>query len=135
MGIISSIASAILPGAFKVIDQAVTDKDLAMELKNKLQMAALQGELVSMETARDIIVAEAKGESPLQRNWRPITMMVFVAIIANNYILVPYAAAFGFPVPALEIPPDMWGLLTVGIGGYIASRGVEKGLKTWKEKD
>ena len=53
-------------------------------------------------------------------------MLAFVAIIVNNYILVPYAVAFGASVPMLEIPPGMWGLLTVGIGGYIGGRTYEK---------
>jgi hypothetical protein len=29
----------------------------------------------------------------------------------------------------------MWTLLTVAVGGYITSRGVEKGIKIWKGRD
>ena len=28
----------------------------------------------------------------------------------------------------------LFDLLQIGIGGYIISRGAEKGIKTWKEK-
>jgi len=82
-----------------------------------------------LNAQRDIIVAEAKGESWLQRNWRPLSMMVFVIIIANNFIFVPYAKSFGLDIPMLDIPDGMWTLLTVGIGGYIGGRTVEKVLK------
>jgi hypothetical protein len=124
------LGSAILPGVFNIVDQAVKDKDLAAKLKHDLQMAALEGTLTDTKTARDVIVAEAQGQSPMQRNWRPITMLTFVFIIANNYIFVPYAQAFGLEIPALEIPNGMWALLNVGIGGYIASRGWEKVVET-----
>jgi hypothetical protein len=124
------LGSAILPNVFNVIDKAVADKDLATKLKHDLQMAALEGSLTDSKTARDVIVAEAQGQSAIQRNWRPVTMLTFVFIIANNYIFVPYAQAFGAQIPALEIPNGMWALLNVGIGGYIASRGVEKVFET-----
>ena len=78
------------------------------------------------EAQRDVLVAEAQGDSWLQRSWRPITMLVFVFIVANNYVLVPYVTAFGGTIPTLEIPNGLWALLNVGIGGYITSRGIEK---------
>ena len=125
LGVITGIAKAILPSLFNTIDKAVKDKDLAEKLKHEMRLALLDLDTASLKSARDIIVAESGGNF-LQRNWRPITMLTFVFIIANNYILVPYAVAFGQPVPMLDIPPGMWGLLTVGIGGYIGGRSMEK---------
>jgi hypothetical protein len=122
---LAGLAKAILPTLFGTIDKAVKDKDLAEKLKHDTRLALLSLSGEELKAARDVIVAEAGGNA-LQRNWRPITMLTFVFIIANNYILVPYAVAFGAPVPMLIIPPGMWSLLTVGIGGYIASRGIEK---------
>jgi hypothetical protein len=54
-------------------------------------------------------------------------MLLFGVIIANNYLIVPI-----FRTPAADIPPDMWDLLKLGLGGYVVGRTVEKGLKTWK---
>ena len=61
-------------------------------------------------------------------------MLCFVAIIANNYLLFPYIQLFGGSAVKLDIPPDMWDLLKLGIGGYIAGRSVEKGIDSWKGK-
>ena len=36
--------------------------------------------------------------------------------------------------PKLAIPPDMWDLLKIGIGGYTVGRTVEKSVKSYKEK-
>lgn len=120
-------------GLFTGIREAVTgekiaDPNLKLELLKEIQDA----ESKMMEAQAKTIVAEASSEHWLVSAWRPITMLVFVLIIANNYILVPYFNLVGIPVVSLDIPPPMWDLLQLGIGGYIASRGAEKMVKTWK---
>lgn len=80
-----------------------------------------------------IIQAEANSDSWMARNWRPITMLVFVFIIANNYILFPYISLFGGTATALAIPNDMWDLLKIGLGGYVVGRSVEKTMKVYKD--
>ena len=102
---------------------AAKQKLSELEAATLLSMAEVGKTLI--EAQRDVVVSETKG-SWIQRNWRPLTMMVFVFIIFNNYVLVPYVSAFGGTIPALEIPNGMWALLNVGIGGYITSRGIEK---------
>jgi hypothetical protein len=48
-------------------------------------------------------------------------------IIANNYIIHPYLALFA-PGKSLQLilPPEMWSLLKIGVGGYVVGRSVEK---------
>ena len=123
---ILSVIKNLIPSIGRTIEKAVTDKDAARRLKTEIEslLIAAQGKLV--EAKASIIVADAQGGSWIQRSWRPVTMLMFVAIIANNYIIVPYAVAFGASVPMLDSPPGMWSLLTVGIGGYIGGRSYEK---------
>lgn len=88
-------------------------------------------ELKLIEAQQSIIVAEAQGESWLQRNWRPLTMLVFVFVIAWNYVIAPlfsWVSATKFPL--LEIPEGMWTLLQIGIGGYVGLRSAEKMVDT-----
>ena len=122
----SKLIEGIMGPIAKIIGKAVPDKDLAVQLTAQIQMGLLALSMEEIKGATKIIVAEAQGVSWMQRNWRPLTMLTFVFIIANNYIIVPYAVAFGLEVPMLEIPAGMWGLLTVGIGGYVAGRSMEK---------
>ena len=120
-------------GLFTGIREAVTGEKIAdPNLKLALLKEIQDAESKMMEAQAKTIVAEASSEHWLVAAWRPITMLVFVAIIANNYILVPYFNLFGVPVVSLDIPPPMWTLLQLGIGGYIASRGAEKMVKTWR---
>jgi len=118
----------------KIIDKVWPDPAKAAEAKAKLMQMASQGELDDMRIHMDAIVAEAKSEHTVTATWRPITMLVFVAIIANNYILAPYInLLFGVDVQ-LPIPPQMWELLKIGLGGYVVGRSVEKAAGAWKAK-
>ena len=119
--------------------------DLSPEQKAKLEQGLQEYQLKMTQemnkysetltkTQGAIIEAEAKGDSWLQRSWRPITMLVFVFIIANNYILFPYISLFGGTATALDIPPDMWDLLKLGLSGYVVGRSIEKSVKAYKGK-
>lgn len=120
----------LLDGVSKVIDKVVPDAGEAQRIKAELQVQVLNGHLKEIEAAAAVIQAEAKGESWLQRNWRPMLMCLFGVIIANNYIIHPIAGG-----PMMPLPPEMWELLKLGIGGYVLGRSVEKGVKVWKDKD
>jgi len=43
-----------------------------------------------------------------------------------NYIQAPIMQAILHVTLSLPIPPNMWTLLDIGVGGYISSRGLEK---------
>jgi hypothetical protein len=138
---ILGLISNVFKPAVELIDQLHTSDEEKLQAKAAMQV--LQNQITSevlsiqkaeVEASRDIIVAEAQGESWLQRNWRPVLMMLFGVIVANNYILNPWLSAmFGINV-TMEIPPDMWALLKLGVGGYVAGRSGEKIIKMWKEK-
>ena len=130
---IAALLGPLLSGLFGVIDKAVEDKDQAAKIKGALQTQVLTGQMKEIEAAADIIVAEAKGESGLQRNWRPLLMCLFGLIVANNYVLAPYVLMFLRVDVTLDLPPDMWDLLKIGVGGYVVGRSVEKGIKVWKQ--
>ena len=128
MNILKALGS-LIPSIGRSIEKIIPDKDMARRLTHEIEalVLGLQGGIIAAKQA--IIVAEAQGGSWIQRTWRPITMLTFVFIIANNYIIVPSAQAFGAPVPTLAIPPGMWGLLTVVLGGYLGGRSAEKIVK------
>tara|TARA_R100001594_G_scaffold38894_1_gene70361 strand:+ start:12119 stop:12523 length:405 start_codon:yes stop_codon:yes gene_type:complete len=129
------LITSLLPVVGNVLDRVLPDTVEKDKVKAELQAQMLQHSASIERAAADVVVAEAKGESWIQRSWRPITMLSFVVIIVNNYIVVPWLKTFGLPAVFLEIPPDMWTLLSIGIGGYICSRGAEKGIQKWRDGD
>ena len=116
-----------IPIIGKIIDKIFPDKQAAAEAKLKLLELQQQGDLKELDTAANIIIAEASGEGVLQRNWRPITMLTFVGLIVAHWL--------GFTAENLS-EAQIMGLLDIvkiGIGGYIVGRSVEKGIKEYKK--
>lgn len=73
-----------------------------------------------------IIASEASSGYALAAMWRPIAMMVFLGIIVSFW--------FGYSPPGIEkeMGPMMsriFDLMTIGIGGYIPARTIEKIMK------
>ena len=124
-GLIAAIAGKVLPRLFDVVDQAVEDKDEANKLKAEIHTAMLAMDAKELEGAVSIILAEAKG-SWLQRNWRPMLMLIIMIIIFNNYVLFPYLSMWTDKVAVLDLPGGLWALLTTGVGGYVVGRSGEK---------
>ena len=122
LGAVTPIVSAL----FKTVDKAIDSKEEREKIKQTIQQQVLAGEMKELTTASNIILAEAKSESWLARNWRPLLMLIVVLIIANNYLFVPYANAFFNWGIILELPDALWTLLTIGVGGYTVGRSAEK---------
>jgi hypothetical protein len=130
--ILTKIWGMLGGGVEDVLNKEITDKNLVARLKAGLQLAVLSADTSALGDQASIIEAEAKSESWLTCNWRPLTMMVFVSIIAFNFIIGPVLRMFHVPVGDLPTPPDLWDLLKLGIGGYVAGRSIEKAAAAWK---
>jgi hypothetical protein len=137
LNIITGPIKGILDGAAGIIGKFVASPQEKAEAQLALmqlqvefteKMAACEAEFATQQAA--VIQSEAKGESFLQRNWRPILMLTFTAIIAWNYMMVPIVGAFTSTLHPAEIPPDMWTLLKLGVTGYITGRSAEKIAET-----
>ena len=133
---------AIIEGALKPVSDIIDSLHTSREEKDaaKVQLALAQGQLGAEfnKAQASVIIAEATGQSWIQRNWRPVTMLTFVFIIAWNFVLGPIGTWLGglfdgpaFPV--LDLPAGLWYTIDLGIGGYMALRTVEK-VKLGKEK-
>ncbi len=119
-----------ITGAENLIDDA-----LNKFIPDPAQKAAATAQVLQIiETAKtslvqsqaSVINSEIASTSWLAKSWRPITMLVFVGIVFNNYVLFPYWNMLFHTGVELPLPPDMWGLLKIGIGGYIFCRTGEK---------
>lgn len=117
---INGIGDAAVKFREAIIGDLPPDKKAELEER----YAELEGAIKGAQAK--IIIAEAQGKSWIQRNWRPLLMVTIVTIIANNYLLAPYLSIWTDKVKVLELPERLWGLMEIGVGGYIASRGLEK---------
>lgn len=122
MGFLSFLGGAVKPVTELVDALHTSDEERDVlhneltKMENAFASRVLEYESKMTQMRADVIMTEAKGENILQRSWRPITMLTFLALIVLHYC----------GVLAFEIAPQMWTLLQIGIGGYIGSRGAEK---------
>jgi hypothetical protein len=120
------IVSAVISPITKMVDEITTTDEERGKLKSALEKIKNQLIETLAKERSQIIQAEAKSESWLTRNWRPMIMTLFGIIIANNYIIYPYLSLIMHNAPKMEIPPDMWQLLKLGLSGYVIGRTAEK---------
>lgn len=118
-----AILQAVFKPAAELIDSLHTSKEEKLSLQAKmyevqanLALQLLEYEKKLMSAQADIIQAEAKGESWIQRSWRPITMLTFLVLTVFD--------AFGW-LP-FRLAEQAWALLQVGLGGYVVGRSAEK---------
>ena len=120
--IVSDVVGRVLPA----------DKNKAQELKNELNMAMLSNSAAIEQAAASVVIAEAKSEHTITATWRPILMLVITAIVGWNYLFAPLIELIvqlttNNQIPlTIELPEELWTLLTVGVGGYIVGRSGEK---------
>ena len=120
------ITTGLLKAGFDLVDNLFTSDEEKSKAKRKLIELEQQGELAKIAASSRVVTAEAKSEHKLTAIWRPLIMLLFGAIIANNYILYPYLTLFFEQAPKLPIPSEMWDLLKIGLGGYVVGRSGEK---------
>ncbi len=126
--ILGNPLTEVLTAAKGIIGEFVADPTQKLQATEKLselqstyQSKLLDADMEFVKAQADVITAEAKSGSWLTSNWRPITMLVFVFIIAYDFILAQI-----FSLKLLPIPTDLWELIKIGLGGYVIGRSAEK---------
>lgn len=111
----------------KVLDKAVPDAGERERLRAAIRLELLASQGRELEHAANIILAEANGESWLQRNWRPLLMLWFAALVGAHWL--------GFTPPNLPdaVVEKLLDIVQVGVGGYVLGRSAEKVVKEWKK--
>ena len=112
----------------KAIDKVIPDKTQAEQLKASINSQLISLDRAELEQASRVITAEADGESWLQRNWRPITMLSFTGLVVAHWL--------GWTAPGLSEQQiiSLLEIVKVGLGGYVLGRSVEKSVKAWSGK-
>jgi len=137
MSIVSTLVTGLAAPITNLVSEFVEDKDKTREIEGKIKTLLEQNAAQIEQKAADVIIAEAQGESWLQRSWRPMTILFFLFIVFWNAVVVPIVWAMGYPLPTLEamsaVPPQVWQIILLGLSGYVGGRSFEKISKNWAE--
>jgi hypothetical protein len=110
-----------------VLDKVVPDAAERDRISFEIQKLLMGNQSKELEQAVKVILAEAQGESWLQRNWRPILMLWFAGLVGAHWL--------GFTPPNLpeSVVIGLLDIVQVGIGGYVLGRSGEKIIREWKK--
>jgi len=134
---ISSIVSALLPSAGKVIDRLIPDKNAAAKAKQELEAEMIKAATKANLAQLEINKVEAGHRSVFVAGWRPFIGWTCGAALSWHFVLAPITI-FATSWAGIETPPlpvfDMDSLMTVllgmlGLGGmrtYEKFKGVSK---------
>lgn len=111
---------ALAPILNKIVGNLFPDPEQKAKAEQEV-LTQLMAHQAQIETAAAAIIqSEAASTHWLAANWRPITMLVFLALIVARW--------FGWAAPNLE-PEEyikLWDIVQLGLGGYVIGRSVEK---------
>lgn len=122
-GVVDTVNGII--GKFVADPKEKAEAQLALlQASTDLQKAVMEAEQKIVDSQSKIIIAEAQSQSWLPRNVRPL-------ILLGLFIIILYQALFVslfklHPIDLAMVPDKLWELLTVGFGGYVAGRTLEK---------
>lgn len=136
MGGVTSAAafiSGIIQPITDLVDNLHTSDEERIDAQTKALtiQVGLMGMLLDYESKlqafqAQVITAEAQSESWLARNWRPATMLTFVALVVGHWT--------GLYVPenmTKDQIDQVYGLIQIGLGGYVIGRSGEKMVKAY----
>ena len=126
VGVVGGIFKELIGGIdswFTSDEERLTAKTQIMMVQAQVMGKVLEYEKAIMEAQSAIIQAEAKGDSWIQRSWRPLTMLTFVALVVAKWT--------GFTAPGISeaVEMQLMTLIQIGLGGYIVGRSAEKVVK------
>ena len=123
------IVTALLPMLGKIGERVAAkifpdpaDELRRLELSNAIPLAIIENANELEKAGAEIVKTEAASAHWLAANWRPVTMLTFVALIVARWL--------GWAAPDLSEAEylKLWDIVELGLGGYVIGRSAEKVL-------
>ena len=123
MAILGNILGNLLGKADTIIDECITSKEEKMQLKNELQKIIQEQEALIEQEVTKRWESDNLQSSWLPRNIRPLVLAWLV--VSTTLLIFIDAGAIDFVVDD-EWKSTITAILTITIGAYFGSRGLEK---------
>lgn len=115
----------------RILEAHVADKELRARLSAEIEASLAQQLGTGFEAQAKIVANEVRSDHWLTRSWRPLLMLLFMALLVLYGVILPTLDVIAthpirFAPRWRDLPPELWHLLTVGLGGYVGGRSLEK---------
>ena len=115
-----ALIPVLAPIVGKVVGNLFPDPSERAKAQREATRQLLEHGAELKQAAASIVRQEAASRHWLAANWRPLTMLFFVGLVGARW--------FGWTAPGMTEAEylSIYDLIKIGLGGYVASRGVEK---------
>ena len=117
---IAALLPVLAPILGDVIRRVIPDSEAQAKAEAEAQMMLMQRGAEIEQAAADIVKTEAQSEHWLTATWRPIVMLTLTGMIVARWM--GYSAPGVSEAEALKL----WGIVEIGLGGYVIGRSAEK---------
>ena len=103
-----------------VVEALKANPQLLVQFQTSMMQYQFEMFKAEIDAQKEVIVAEAKSESWVTRNWRPVTMLTFTGLVVMYWL--------GWTAPNLS-QEEVLALLEIvkyGLSGYVVGRSAEK---------
>ena len=117
---IAALLPVLAPILGDVIRRVIPDSEAQAKAEAEAQMMLMQRGAEIEQAAADIVKTEAQSEHWLTATWRPIVMLVLTGMIVARWM--------GYSAPGISEAEalKLWGIVEIGLGGYVIGRSAEK---------
>lgn len=131
IGLLGPLIGLIEGPVFSIIDKLIPDPSLKAKLKAEIQAKTIAHQNEVSTAQREILMQEIGHGDLLTRSWRPVLMYLIIIFLLVYGLLLPIVDLFTatpvvFNPRWLQMPDGLWNLLSLGVGGYIGGRSLEK---------
>jgi hypothetical protein len=110
---IAALIPALAPIVSRIVGNLFPDPQEKAKAEAEAMRQLLSAQSEIQAAASEIVRTEAASQHWLAANWRPLTMLIFVTLIVARW--------FGWSAPI-----KLWGIVEIGLGGYVIGRTAEK---------
>jgi len=132
IGFLAQTVLGLLQGPLtRLLEAHIADQALRQKLDGELRGEILAAFSKAGEEGAQIVLAETASEHWLTRSWRPMLMLILMGFLIFAGVILPFGDLLaGKTVPFSPrwqiLPPQFWDFLSIGMGGYIGGRSLEK---------
>ena len=126
------IVKIFLPQIMDIVKTVVPDPGKQLEIQQAMTEKLLAQEAAVMDSMKAVMTADSTSQNRFVSTARPAVVYWSMAMVT----FIMCAGIFGMgeaTISALQqVPEGLWTLITVGVGAFSVTRGLEKSVKEWK---
>lgn len=130
---IGSLIAVLSPILADVLKRAIPDATERAKVQAEITEQMLANEQAVFDGMKSVMGADAASENKMLSSARPIVVYWSLTLITFIAIMGSMGMADGLITALEKVPSGLWQFVTVGIGAFTLTRGIEKTVRELKK--